>query len=106
MMELAIEIGKQIVNISGLVLAGGLITSLFTELLKFDVIKVPAQKYPKTTAAVISLLLSAIAVFALNVLVFDTLASWFILAGASLLTAIKSYDWVLKDIYARFKTSS
>lgn len=100
-MELVIEIVKQILTLGSLALAGGVITSVFTELLKWEYIAVPATKYPKATAAVISFIVSAAAVLSLQQFVFDTWISWVIVGGATLFSAIKSYDWVLKGLYEK-----
>lgn len=99
--ELVIEIAKQIFTLGSLALAGGVITSFFTELLKYDFIKVPASRYPKVTAAVIAFIISAAAVLSLQQFVFDTWISWVIVGGATLFSAVKSYDWVLKGIYEK-----
>lgn len=100
-MEIATGIAQEIFRLGSMVVANGLVVSMLTEILKIDVIKIPASKYPKTTAGVLSLVLSAIAVFSLNILVFDNWISWLIFAGATLLVALKSYDWVLKGLYEK-----
>jgi len=101
--DLVIEIGKQVFALGSLALASGVITSVFTEILKIDAIKIPAQRYPRATAAVISLGLSAFAVFSLHAVFFTTWISWAIVAGATLFCAFKSYDWILKGLYAKLK---
>lgn len=103
-MELAIEIIKQVILLGGLALGGGIIASGFTEVLKYEVFRIPAERYPKVTAAVISFALSAVAVVSLNAIVFDTWVSWVIVGGATLFSAVKSYDWILKGLYEKFRS--
>ena len=102
-MELVIEIVKQIITLGSLAIAGGMITSVFTEILKWQYIIIPASKYPKITAAVISLIVSAFGVLSLQQFVFDTWVSWVIVGGATLFSAVKSYDWVLKGLYEKVR---
>ncbi len=104
--ELLIEIGRQIMLLGGLALAGGVITSGFTEVLKFEFLHAPAAKNPQLAAAIISFVLSAIAVFSLGAVALDTWVSWIVVSGATLFTAFKSYDWILKGLYEKIRSNN
>jgi hypothetical protein len=88
----------QIYAVAALALASGFVTAGLTQLLKFPWIKWPAEKYPVPTAAGISVILSALAVWTMHAVVLDGILAWLILSGATLFVAAQSYDLVKKAI--------
>lgn len=103
-MELSIilEILKQIISLAGFVLASGVITSLLTESLKY----IPRIRlflnHPRITAAVISVVLSTVAIFSLGIISVTDWVSLVIVAGATFYSAIRSYDLVLKELIEKY----
>ena len=105
-MDILFEIAKQAFVLGLLAVGSGVITSGMVEILKFEVIKIPAQRYPRVTAAIIATLLSALSVFSLHAVVFTTWVDWVVVSGATLVCALKSYDWVLKGVYEKLRSNS
>ena len=105
-MDAIIAITNQVLPIAGAVLASGVLTSVLTEVLKLPFIIIPASKYPKTTAGVLAVIISGGAILALDALTFSTWVDWAVLAVASLLVAVKSYDWILKGVYEKISKSN
>lgn len=95
---ITVAIVQQIFTVAAAALASGVVTSLLTQALKWKAIKVPAQKYPVAVAAVLSLVVSAGAVYLLNVVPFAGIVSYLVFSAATLLVATQSYDVVKKAI--------
>ena len=76
----------------------GAATTIATQILKLKVIPVPAEKYPRTSAAIVSSLASLVAVFTTNVdLVINSFIGWVAFAlGAYLLSAM-TYNNILRE---------
>ena len=76
----------------------GAATTIATQILKLKVIPVPAEKYPRMSAAIVSALASLVAVFSTNVdLVINSFIGWLAFAaGAYLLSAI-TYNQIVKQ---------
>ena len=100
-LETLTNILQQILAIGGAALVGGVVTSALTEALKIDAIKVPASRFPKTTAAILSLLFSVAAVYSIQPVDFSNTIGVLVLTGATLFCAVKSYDLVLKALYQK-----
>lgn len=79
---------------------GGLATTLATEILKSQYIPVPATKYPRTVAAVVSLLAAGYVVYQYNVhnIAGMTWPNWLALAGLMFLVSVTTYNHVLKGL--------
>jgi fatty acid desaturase len=94
METIIIGVVKQIFDVAGVIVASGIITTLITQALKWQAIKIPASKYPVPVAAVLSVLTSLAAVFMLDLVVITSWLSWLVVAGATLLTATQVYDLI------------
>lgn len=92
------EVIRQILTLAASVLASGVVTTALTQVLKLEFIKIPAQRYPVHTAAVLSLLVSAGAVFYLQVVPLVNTLSYIVFSGVTLLVATQSYNVVKKAI--------
>lgn len=88
------EILTQIFVLAAAAIASGMITTWLTELLKWDAIKIPAERYPVLTAAVLSTLLSAGSVFMLMGNIVMNFGWWIIFSFATLLVATQNYEIV------------
>jgi len=86
------------------ILTGGYATAYLTEFLKLSFIKVPARKYPRITATIISLLTAVVAVTAQG-LTFGS--NWLAMAGLGVGIFIISsaiYGSALKGLKTNVKT--
>lgn len=95
---LTVAVITQIFTIAGAALASGVVTTLITQALKWKAIAIPAEKYPVPVAAVLSLIVSAGAVFMLGAIPLVSLTSYLVFSVATLLVATQSYDIVKKGI--------
>lgn len=95
---LTVSVVQQIFTVAAAALASGIVTSLLTQALKWKAIKVPAQKYPVVVAAVLSLIVSAGAVYLLGAILLTSVVSYIVFSAATLLVATQSYDVVKKAI--------
>lgn len=91
-------VATQIFSIAAAALASGVVTSLITQALKWEAIAIPAERYPVPAAAILSLLVSACAVYLLHAIQLVNLASYIIFSAATLFVATQSYDIVKKAI--------
>jgi len=101
MEAVTVAIVQQIFTVAAAALASGVITTLLTQALKWKAIKIPAQKYPVVVAAVLSLIVSAGAVFLLGAIPLVSWVSYLVFSAATLLVATQSYDIVKKAIEQR-----
>lgn len=77
-------------------LAGGVTTTLATEILKSKYIPVQAQKYPRTTAAIIAAGVSGYVVYQQSHALLSDWHNWVMLGIATLLVASITYTHVVK----------
>lgn len=95
---LTVAVVQQIFTVAAAALASGIVTSLLTQALKWKAIKIPAQKHPVVVAAVLSLIVSAGAVYLLGAVLLTSVVSYIVFSAATLLVATQSYDVVKKAI--------
>lgn len=88
----------QIFSIAATVLASGAITTLLTQGLKWKAIAEPAKKYPVPVAVMLSLVVSAAAVYGLNAIPLVNWGSYLVFSAVTLLVATQSYDLVHDQI--------
>lgn len=96
--DLVVAVVQQIFTVAGAALVSGVVTSLLTQALKWDAVAIPAQKYPVQAAAVLSLIVSAGAVYGLGVVPLVDVFGYIIFSAATLLVATQSYDIARKAI--------
>lgn len=98
-----IELVKAIFYIAGVAIASGWITAALTQLLKWKLIAIPAKKYPTIVAGIISLLVAIPAVMLTGIITIAGWSSYVVIAVATLLVAVQSYDTV-KAMILQIKT--
>lgn len=86
------------VNILYSVILGGTATTVLTELLKLPFVAVPAQKYPRTTAAILSAL-SAVVAFLIQGIAFTGNATQLAVTGVgAFLVSAFTYNQALRGL--------
>lgn len=90
----AIELMKLVFYVSAVAIGSGWITAALTQLLKWKIIAIPAEKYPTVVAAIISFLVAVPAVYLTGIIVISGWYGYLVLAIASLFVAVQSYDIV------------
>lgn len=88
--------------VAGAALASGVITTLVTQALKWEAIKIPAQKYPVPVAIVLSIITSGAAVWMTGLVDLVGWISWAVMAVATLLVSTQTYK-VVKDLVDQIK---
>ena len=88
--------------VAGAALASGVITTLITQALKWEAIKIPAQKYPVPVAVVLSIITSGAAVWMTGLVDLVGWISWLVMAVATLLVSTQTYK-VVKDMVDQIK---
>lgn len=97
-LELALEFGKLIFYVAGAAIASGWLTAGLTQVLKWKLIAVPAQKYPTIVAGILAFLLAIPAVYLTGLVEIAGWASYVVIAVAGLFVATQSYDTIKKAI--------
>lgn len=88
----------QVITIVGAVVASGWITNAVVELLKLNTFKKLGKKYPVPVSIITSIVVSAAAIFTLNLVLLTTWLSYVVFAAGTLFVATISYDGILKKI--------
>lgn len=88
----------QVVTIVGAVVASGWITNAVVELLKLELFKKVAKRYPVVTSVITSIVISAAAIFTLNLVLLTNALSYIVFAAGTLFVATISYDGIIKKI--------
>lgn len=88
--------------VAGAAIASGVITTLVTQALKWEAIKVPAQKYPVPVAVVLSIVTSGAAVWMTGLVDLVGWVSWAVMAVATLLVSTQTYK-IVKDLVDQIK---
>jgi hypothetical protein len=96
---------QQVFTLAGAAITSGVITTLLTQALKWKAIAIPATKYPVQVAAVLSLAVSACAVYGLNAIQFDNALAYVTFSLVTLLVSTQSYD-LAKEAISRVKKNS
>lgn len=96
------DIIQAVFVLAGAALASGFITAAITQLLKWEAIKIPAEKYPIPVAAVLSLGTSAAAVYMTGLVQLVGWPSYVIMVIATLFVASQSYQ-VVKNAVDQIK---
>lgn len=88
------DIVSAVFTIAGAALASGFVTAAITQLLKWEAIRIPAEKYPVPIAAVLSIGTSAAAVWATGLVQLVGWPSYVIMALATLFVSTQTYQIV------------
>ena len=84
--------------VAGAALASGVVTTLLTQALKWEAIKIPAQKYPVPVAVILSVITSGAAVWMTGLVELVGWVSWVVLAFATLFVSTQTYKIVKEAV--------
>lgn len=88
--------------IAGAAIASGFITTAITQALKWEAIKIPAEKYPVPVAVILSIGTSAAAVYLTGLVDLIGWTSWLVMAVATLFVSTQTYK-IVKDAVDQLK---
>jgi hypothetical protein len=93
-----VAIVNQILTVATAAIASGFVATAVTQLFKWRLFAEVGKKYPVPTAIVVSLVVSAGAIYLLNAILLTSLIGYVIFAFTTLLVATQTYDLVKKAV--------
>jgi hypothetical protein len=96
------DIIQAVFLVAGAAIASGFVTAAITQLLKWEAIKIPAEKYPVPVAVVLSVLTSGAAVYLTGLVDLVGWTSYVVMAVATLFVSTQTYQ-VVKNAVDQIK---
>lgn len=93
-----VAIVNQIITVAGAAVASGFVATAITQLFKWRLFAELGKKYPVPTAIGVSAVVSAGAVYLLNVILLTSVLGYIVFAFVTLLVATQTYDLVKKAV--------
>lgn len=92
--DLVFELAKLIFLVASTAIGSGWIVTALTQLLKWKAIAIPAQKYPTVIAVILSLVLAVPAVLLTGLVTAVGWPAYVVIAFASILVSVQTYDTI------------
>lgn len=92
------ELVQQVLTVAAAAIGSGFIASAVTQLFKWQLFAGIGKKYPVHTAIVVSVVVSAGAIYALNMILLTNLIGYVVFGFTTILVSTQTYDLVKKAV--------